>query len=221
MTLVILSSEKTGAILIDMASQFLDRTSLELVTTAAALEQASSNAGPKAVLLSHSSSVIVTSAILERFSGNAINIHSASPDFPGRDPHHFAIYHKATRYGATLHKMEAKVDAGDILSVDLFDVLPEDTPETLLSKADQASLRLARAFLEGLSKTEMLPGSCGAHWGKCKTSRKDFIELCRLTPEMSAGEVSRRIQATSFRDYTNVWLDIWGRKFIPAAKDSD
>ena len=38
----------------------------------------------------------------------AINIHAASPQAPGGDPHHFAIYDKVKEYGATLHYMTKK-----------------------------------------------------------------------------------------------------------------
>lgn len=218
-TLVILSSDKKGPVLQEIAGQCLAAAGIRLVTTGAALEAASLDLGSSAMLLSHSSSVIVPAHVLERFPVGAVNIHSASPEFPGRDPHHFAIYHGVRRYGATLHKMEAKVDAGAILETDLFDVEAHDTPETLLIKADQAALRLASSLLKTLARTGALPAASPEQWGLHKTSRRDFENLCRLTPDMTADEVERRIKATSFKDYTNVWLDIWGRRFVPATKD--
>src|SRR5262249_229160 len=56
-------------------------------------------------LISHSTSVIVPASVLEVLQGRAVNIHAASPRYPGRDPHHFAIYDGAARYGATAHVM--------------------------------------------------------------------------------------------------------------------
>jgi methionyl-tRNA formyltransferase len=70
------------------------------------------------MLLSHSTSVIVPGKLLEPFGERALNIHAASPDYPGRDPHHFAVYDGVRRYGATLHRMARKVDAGAILDVE-------------------------------------------------------------------------------------------------------
>ena len=69
------------------------------------------------VLLSFATSIIVPKEVIDRFPSGAYNIHAASPDYPGRDPHHFAVYEGATRYGATCHIMSAPVDEGPIVDV--------------------------------------------------------------------------------------------------------
>src|SRR5215831_20804891 len=47
----------------------------------------------------------------------AFNIHPAPPEYPGRDPWHFAHYDGYPRAGATLHRMAPRVDDGEILDV--------------------------------------------------------------------------------------------------------
>ena len=42
----------------------------------------------------------------------AINFHPASPDFPGRDPHHWALYFEARSFGAVVHVIAPEVDRG-------------------------------------------------------------------------------------------------------------
>ena len=44
------------------------------------------------LLVSFGSSIIVPKKILDIKGLTSINIHAASPDYPGRDPHHFAVY---------------------------------------------------------------------------------------------------------------------------------
>ena len=93
-------------------------------------------------LFSFSTSIIVPSDVLRRFDGAAYNLHAASPEYPGRDPHHWAVYDGATRYGATLHQMTPRVDDGPIIDVEWFDVEAGTMPPQLLAAANAAALRL-------------------------------------------------------------------------------
>ena len=76
-------------------------------------------------LLCFSSNVIVPSAVLNALPGPAYNFHPGPPEYPGSNPDSFAIYEGAARFGATVHEMAAKVDAGPIVKVSEFDI-PED-----------------------------------------------------------------------------------------------
>src|SRR5207245_6682120 len=83
-------------------------------------------------LISFGTSVIVPATLLARLIKPAYNLHAASPEFPGRDPHHFAAYLGAKTYGATLHLMTERVDDGPIVAVEMFQVAPDATPASLL-----------------------------------------------------------------------------------------
>ena len=99
------------------------------------------------LLFSFGTSVIVPSWILAKPDMPAVNLHAASPQYPGRDPHHFAVYDEATQYGATLHFMTENVDAGPIIDVELFDVPDGVRPIDLLDKANEAACRLLGKYL--------------------------------------------------------------------------
>ena len=88
------------------------------------------------ILVSFGTSLIVPTDILDHYAGGVYNIHAASPDYPGRDPHHWAAYDRVNRYGATAHIMTSKVDDGPIVDVEWFDVSPGTRPEELLKKAN-------------------------------------------------------------------------------------
>jgi hypothetical protein len=164
-------------------------------------------------LISFGSSVIVPADMIARFSKPAYNIHAASPEFPGRDPHHHAIYRQASTYGATLHVMTARVDAGPIVGVELFSILPETTPAELLGQANDAGLRLIRRFGARLLEAKPLPALEGVNWGSVKTRRSDLRMHCALTPLVTAEEFARCYTAFDGGSYDNLTVDLHGRTF--------
>ena len=164
-------------------------------------------------LVSFGTSVIVPRDVLERFEGRAFNVHPASPDYPGRDPHHFAVYDGVARYGATFHVMTAKVDDGPVLDVEWFDVPPGCAPGPLLDLANAASVRLlqrhGRALAEGLP---IVPAG-GMRWGARKRARADFRAMCALTPDISAEEFQKRFAAFDGGVYNNLTVQLHGWTF--------
>ena len=157
---------------------------------------------PPDLLLSFGTSVIVPESLLELPGLLALNVHAASPNYPGRDPHHFAVYDGATQYGATLHFMTPQVDAGQILDIELFTVREDVTPVRLLELANQAAWMLLERLFGKLADDSMLRPMEGAFWGKRKTTRRMFMELCRVNETMTEAEFSRRMRSTAMPGYT-------------------
>ena len=168
---------------------------------------------PQTLLLSFGTSVIVPAPLLEQPGLLALNVHAASPDYPGRDPHHFAVYDGATKYGATVHFMTSKVDAGPIVDMELFDVPTDATPASLLDQANQAAWVLLERLLEKLAGEKALAPLAGASWGTRKTTRKMFIELCRVDASMTVVEFASRLRATSMPGYSNLYMEVHGHRF--------
>src|ERR1700722_7252469 len=65
---------------------------------------------------------IVPVSVLTRLGYGAFNFHPGPPSYPGWAPAHFALYDRATEFGATAHVMVEQVDAGPIVDVALFPV---------------------------------------------------------------------------------------------------
>ncbi|WP_089177161.1 formyltransferase family protein [Bosea sp. AS-1] len=166
------------------------------------------------VLLSYGTSVIVPADVLERFAGRAYNIHAASPDYPGRDPHHWATYDGVTRYGATMHVMTERVDEGAIVDVEWFDVPTGAKPSQLLAMANDAALRIMKRNAAKLRAGAALMPLPGVKWGGVKRSRKDFLEICRITPDIEPAELDRRFNAFDGERHANLWVEICGRRFV-------
>jgi len=78
-----------------------------------------------------------------------LNMHgSLLPHYRGRVPINWAVLHGETKTGATLHIMEAKPDAGDIVHQKNVPILPDETAyEVFLKVAEIAKVNL----------TEMIP----------------------------------------------------------------
>lgn len=164
-------------------------------------------------LISFGSGVIVPSDVLTRFSKPAYNVHAASPAFPGRDPHHHAIYRGATEYGATLHVMTERVDDGPIIGVETFSVVPGTSPMQLLAQANEAGFRLLRRFGARLLETSAPQPLADITWGKAKTKRRDLQQICRLSPLIGRDEFRRRFEAFDGASHDNLTVELHGQLF--------
>lgn len=164
-------------------------------------------------LLSFGSGVIVPAALLDRLARPAYNLHAASPDLPGRDSHHHAIYRGVKTYGATLHVMTAKVDAGSIVAVETFPVGAEATPADLLAQANEAGFRLLERLGPALLDTKPLPALKNVSWGETKTSRADLQTMSRISPLAGEEEFRRRYRAFDGGTHDNLTVELHGHIF--------
>lgn len=169
--------------------------------------------GPATTLVAYGSGVIVPADILGRAMRTAFNFHAASPDYPGRDPHHFAIYDGARQYGATAHVMTDRIDAGPIIECEWFDVPPGVDASRLLQLANAAMLRLVRRIGPLLLMDPPLPANPRLTWGRRRTTRRDFLEMCRVSPTVDSGELERRFRAFDGGSRDNLVTDLQGWSF--------
>jgi methionyl-tRNA formyltransferase len=83
----------------------------------------------------------------------ALNMHgSLLPKYRGRAPVNWAILHGETQTGATLHIMEAKPDAGDIVGQSAVSIDPDETATEVFSKVSQAAVAVINTALPNLMK---------------------------------------------------------------------
>jgi methionyl-tRNA formyltransferase len=81
----------------------------------------------------------------------ALNMHgSLLPKFRGRAPVNWAILHGETETGATLHIMEAKPDAGDIVGQSAISIGPNETATEVFGKVSQAAVKVINQVLPEL-----------------------------------------------------------------------
>lgn len=208
---LILLTALSGRDLDRLTNAFGGGVEVAVVSTLEELENAAT--GAETTLLSFGSGVVVPRRILGRLAKPAYNLHAASPDFPGRDPHHHAVYRIADSYGATLHVMTAQVDAGSIVAVETFAVSEEDTPADLLARANELGLRMIERLGPRLLKNDPLPPFEDAAWGPLKTKREDLVRMSRITPLINEDEFERRYRAFDGGVHDNLALSLHGRTF--------
>ena len=81
----------------------------------------------------------------------ALNMHgSLLPKFRGRAPVNWAILHGATETGATLHMMEVKPDAGDIVGQSAVSIGPNETATDVFGKVSRAAITVINQALPEL-----------------------------------------------------------------------
>ena len=81
----------------------------------------------------------------------ALNMHgSLLPKYRGRAPVNWAILHGEAETGATLHVMEVKPDAGDIVGQSKVSIDPNETATEVFAKVSQAAVAVMNQVLPEL-----------------------------------------------------------------------
>jgi len=109
-------------------------------------------------LLCINATVILPAALLDLFDGRALNSHPGPlPEYAGLHAHQWAIRHGRTEYGATVHRMAPKVDAGPTLAATRFAIRPDDTGLSLFRRAMGAAADLLIAVAGRIAAGEDIP----------------------------------------------------------------
>ena len=163
------------------------------------------------IIISYLSRWVVPEELLNRAKIAAINFHPASPEYPGIGCNNFALYENAQEYGVTCHHMARKVDTGRIIKVRRFPVHPEDGVEEILQRTYENQMALFFEIAELIAEGKELPVSTET-WTRPPFSRKQFDELFKIAPDMSADEVRRRVRAISYKQW-QPYVEIHGYRF--------
>ena len=94
---------------------------------------------------------MITSDILATARIAALNMHgSLLPKYRGRAPVNWAILHGETETGASLHIMEVKPDAGDIVGQLAVPIDPDEDATAVFTKVSNAAIKVMQAALPEL-----------------------------------------------------------------------
>lgn len=148
----------------------------------------------RARLVAFVTPVIVPKRILDQLGYGAFNFHPGPPSYPGWAPAHFALYDQASEFGATVHFMIERVDAGPIIE---FAPFPIPSQISVLGLEGLAYAHLALLFwqLAGrLASDPALPPTLPIQWGDRKNSRNNYREMCEIPLEISKNEFDRRMR---------------------------
>jgi phosphoribosylglycinamide formyltransferase-1 len=102
--------------------------------------------------------VIIPQWFCNKWEGRIVNIHpSLLPKFGGKGMYglrvHEAVIAAGEQYsGCTVHYVCAEIDGGNIIAQSSVPVMPDDTPETLAQRVQQAEKKLLPQVLGELVK---------------------------------------------------------------------
>jgi methionyl-tRNA formyltransferase len=165
-------------------------------------------------LVSFCTGVIVPADMLGRFGRGCYNIHPGPPGFPGRHPESWGVYHAASRFGATLHRMAPRVDEGEIIDTRWFDV-PEGAGQRVLAEAAfKAALDLLIAWYGRLATEDAALPANGEAWQGHKWRRADLDQITRFTSDIDSVEFERRRRAFAELPGCSLTLVAYGHDFV-------
>src|ERR1700687_4237956 len=119
-TIILLTGEVEQPFLAPVLQGHNPRLTIRPVVTLADVAALEPEPLRRARLCAFATDVVVPPNVLDRLGYGAYNFHPGPPHFPGCAPAHFAIYNRATEFGATAHVMTERVDAGAIVGAELF-----------------------------------------------------------------------------------------------------
>jgi methionyl-tRNA formyltransferase len=103
------------------------------------------------ILLSFYYRSLLPAPVLALAPLGAFNMHgSLLPKYRGRAPVNWAVLHGETETGATLHVMEAKADAGDIVDAEAVPIGPDDSAAEVQARVRDAAVTVLARQLEQL-----------------------------------------------------------------------
>tara|TARA_B100000674_G_scaffold487192_1_gene497071 strand:+ start:3496 stop:4158 length:663 start_codon:yes stop_codon:yes gene_type:complete len=162
-------------------------------------------------IISFISRWIVPQKVLENAKLECLNFHPGPPEYPGIGCTNFAIYEGASKFGVTCHRMHSKVDTGEILRTQSFPIGSNETIEKLHHKTRNALLDLFKDVLTQLAENKFTCTNLKT-WTRKPFTRKQLDALGQIDVSMDSSEVSRRIRATSFKNW-QPYIDFHGFRF--------
>ena len=144
----------------------------------------------------------------------ALNMHgSLLPKYRGRAPVNWAILHGETETGATLHVMEVKPDAGDIVGQSAVSIGPDETATEVFGKVSQAAVTVMNQVLPELiqGKTPRKPNHLaqGSYFGGRKPADGQILW------HQTAQQVHNLVRAVA-PPYPGAFTDWQGQRRIVA-----
>jgi len=155
---------------------------------------------------------MISQQILEIAKIAALNMHgSLLPKYRGRVPINWAVLHGETKTGATLHIMEAKPDAGDIVHQKAIPILPDETAYEVFNKVAIVAKTTLEEVIPDLLTGEFSRRPNRLQEGSYFGARKP--EDGRIDWQKNAQEVYNLYRAVA-PPYPGAFTEIAGKKYV-------
>ena len=192
-TLILLAGPAEQAVMPPLLRQHNPRLTVISAASCADLAALDTDQLARARLVAFVTPEIVSKDVLARVGYGAFNFHPGPPAYPGWAPSHFALYERATEFGATVHVMAEQVDAGPIVEVARF---PIPAGISVLGLEGLAYAHLAQLFwrtAKSLATDPTPPPTLPISWGGKKYSRRAYRAICDIPLDIAKDELDRRL----------------------------
>jgi methionyl-tRNA formyltransferase len=192
-TVILLTSQLERSIFASVLSAHNPRLTIIPVETLAGLTALAPDILARARLIAYATSVIVPASVLDRLGYGAYNFHPGPPSYPGWAPAHFALYARATQFGATAHVMVDRVDEGPIVGVEMFSIPPGASVASLEGMAYARISYLFWTLAHSLATQSKGLPHLPMRWSGTKSTRRDYAALCDVPLDIHPDELDHRI----------------------------
>lgn len=155
----------------------------------------------------------------------AVNLHMAPlPEYRGCNQFSFAILDKAKVFGATLHRLEAGIDSGDILFETRFEIPPQCWVKDLYELTEQAAEQLFTTHLAQLvngnyrltpQQTLIEKRGCNYHF------RNEIDQIKLIDLNWDAEKIERHLRATCFPPFEPPYALVNGKRVFFTLPNED
>ena len=146
----------------------------------------------------------------------AVNLHMAPlPEYRGCNQFSFAIVDEAEQFGTTIHMMDEKIDHGDILFEDRFEIPGGCWAEDLFRITYKKSIELFKSSLEKIILNEVTPRPQALYRDRKRSLhyRGDILELKNIDLRWDNDKIEKHIRATSMPGFEPPYTIINKKKF--------
>lgn len=158
------------------------------------------------VLLNVHSLYRVPAEVLAACRVGAFNLHPGPlPEYAGLDAPGWAIYHGESSHGVTLHRMDARVDAGDIISASRFPISSNDTGLTVMSRCVRDGIPLLRKLLDDLARDPSSVTGTPQDLSRRRWFSRTPPNGGRLDWNRTARQIVNHIRAADYSPFPSPW----------------
>lgn len=159
---------------------------------------------------------ILEKAHIEKATQVAVNLHMAPlPEYRGSNQFSFAIIEEKTEFGTTIHKIDHRIDHGDILFQKRFPIPGGCWVHDLYQLTYNASVKLFSQTLKHIIEGKYQPvpqQSLEAKYGTSLHMRSEAAALKAIDLNWSKDKIERHIRATSMPGFEPPYCIIAGQK---------
>ena len=157
---------------------------------------------------------ILSNDLIQMAKQGVINLHpSFLPYNRGKHPNYWSI-REETPYGVTIHMVNSKIDAGDILVQEKIEKSWEDTGETLYYKAQKKIISLFCENFEKILNNKIIPFAQNNYFASFHLGRElETATEIELDNQYTARDLLNRIRAKTFSGYAPAFFYDNGQKY--------